>query len=180
MTENNPKNELLQKIVDDTKEYYSDLQGTWADVERKAQGNVAICGIFLAAVLAYIRQTQVGAHGNAASVCEIEPWLISAAVISLAVSVALSLYVLWVRDVVPPPVASETRRFATDIIEADGSSNSTMRTNLIHDTITTWDITNASMIAANETKAIWLMRSQWALAIGVIAATIITMKAIWT
>lgn len=179
MTDDKSKNELLQKIADDTKEHYADLRCNWSDVERKAQGNVAICGIFLAAVLAYIRNTQAGAQGDAASVCEIEPWLISAAVVSLAASVALSLYVLLVRDVIPPPVASETRRLVTDVIEADGAANETMRTNLIHDTITTWDITNASMIAANDTKAIWLMRSQWALAIGVVAATIVTLKAIW-
>ena len=103
--------EALQKAVVEThREEYGKLTDIWKGLETKAQATVTIAGIFIAAAFAFVREFK------ALQLSEANKIVLIAAFSCLVLSIILSILVLTLRKVSPPPTGGEMRQIAADVL----------------------------------------------------------------
>ena len=99
--------ELLIAALDAFKQEYDRLAKTWEQLDLKAQGTVAIAGIFLGGIFAFI--TNLRPSETTSKVALI------LAIVSLVLSVLFSLLALRVREVLDAPGGSDIQQFVRDL-----------------------------------------------------------------
>jgi len=163
------KHKLFISLLDAHSNEYRHLLEVWRDLERKAQGVIAISGVFLAAAFAFVRQIDCGTQ-------DIEKVLLCIAIVLLVTSVLISVLVLRIREVRIPPGGEFINNLVDDILKIDESSVSSERySGFIFDQVRISHDVNEEMSNANESKAKHLWRAQLSVicAIGVVAITTI-------
>src|SRR5712664_36470 len=103
------KDFLCQTALEAFREDYEKLTDTWRTLENKAQGNVAIAGIFIAGAFAFIREISKGTHLY-------EKILLLLALISLVMAVILSIWTLRIRLVAVPLLGKNVHRLVNDLL----------------------------------------------------------------
>lgn len=163
------KADLRKAILDAYREEYKELADTWRGLETKAQGNVAIAGIFIAGVFAFIRDI------DNAAFC-IEKCALTIIILCLAGSVIYSVLALKIRNVAAPPLGKNFHEMASDIFNIDGDLNERLPS-LANDQIRLWQSANNKIEEANKLKADHLNRAQLCLLCAIlIVASILIIK----
>lgn len=104
------KESLCQAALDAYHDEYEKLTDIWKGLETKAQGVVTIAGIFIAGAFAFIRDlTTLHLNQN-------DKRLLGVAIFCLVLSVILSILVLTLRKVEPPPTGGEVSQAVRDIL----------------------------------------------------------------
>jgi hypothetical protein len=148
------KESLCQTALDAYRDDYDKLTETWRSLENKAQGNVAIAGIFLAGAFAFIREIGKGSHLY-------EKLILSFTITSLVIGVILSVLTLRIRLVAFPPVGENVHRLVRDLLRINDAAELLSRMPLFfNDRIAEWRIVNKAVSDANRSKARHLWRAQ--------------------
>jgi hypothetical protein len=161
---------LQRETLEAYRQEYDELSQDWRNLDTKAQGNITVCGIFLAAIVAFAKD--LAAKGTV----DERSLLIFTAVL-LAVSVGTSLITLIVRPVLGAPLGAAHDRLVADLIRTKATSDAQIL-NYIRDQISFWKETNRDLQAANSAKAKVLLTGQILLVFAILAATILIVLAV--
>lgn len=113
------RDELREKALAASSDDYKELTGTWRYLDTKAQVNIAIAGVFIAAAFTYL--TRLTPAGLA------EVLLLFLTVLSLVVCVFISVLALRVQDAPSPVLGDFLRRQVADL---EGKSDEEFRASL--------------------------------------------------
>jgi len=152
------KLEPAQILVDHCKFEYDDLSDTWRDIERKAQGGLAIVGIFLIGGLTFLRFFEFEALGAFI--------LIMGSMGILVVSALLAISALLVDEVETVRSIKHVRGIFKN------SSGEAHSEEALRDYLDCWSIVNCDLRKKNYKKSSWVLRSQYLLMAGVIGLSI--------
>ena len=156
---------LLRETLEAYRQEYDELSEDWRNVDTKAQGNITVCGIFLAAIVAFAKD--LAAKGTVD-----ERHLLIFTAVLLAVSVGMSLTTLIVRSVLGAPLGAAHDSLVADLLRTKAISDAQI-SNYIRDPISFWKETNRELQEANSKKAKLLLTGQILLVFAILAATIL-------
>ncbi len=167
------KSEKLYDLCFDHAKYvYDDLADTWRDIERKAQGNVAIAGIFLAGVSLMYRSVDTPSDAlNVASFLS---------VLFLAASAVCSVRVLLVSEMEGIEDLKDIRRDIErialgDSLEVAEDQYRQFRAARVRE----WVRVNAGLSAENAKKAYRLKNAQRILMVGILGMVVVVFLAVF-
>lgn len=118
----------------------------WRDIERKAQGVVAVAGIVLTGLFAIVRAEHIKEIGLAT--------ILYVAVTSLGLAVFSAVSALWTRRISTPPQACLLEQSAADIAKVISNDSVDERLSLfVNGQLRDWKISVAEIKKANDDKA---------------------------
>jgi hypothetical protein len=161
--------EFLRKtLLDSYKDEYKELAEVWRGLETKAQGNIAIAGIFIAGVFVFLRE--INPH-----TLWVEKLILGIAVILFVISVFFSIFVLQVRQVPLPPMGSFADHMFVDLLRFNDDELRQRIGFFINDQAKAWKEVKQGILTTNETKAanLWLGQQFLLFAIAAIAVLIV-------
>ena len=158
--------QLASDALTSYREEYRELSETWRHLETKAQGTVAIAGIFLAGVFAFVRTLS-----DNASFCDKALLLI--AVLLLVLSVLFAILVLRVREVTSPPIGDSLDTLVKDLL-SPGEATQEDLVAFVRDQTGMWADANKETHRHNQIKADHLFRAQILLLIAVVVVAVLT------
>lgn len=164
---------LRQTVLEAYREEYKDIADTWRNLEGKAQGAIAIAGIFIAAALTYIRElsAQTGVT---------DKLLLSIAVVSLVASVVCSILALKIREVAAPPMGEYVDGLVAHLLPIEDQAELKERvTRFFHDQATAWRDMKREADEINQLKAKYLWRGQLFLLSAILTVALLTVLRIW-
>ena len=164
MKESIATTELLQSTLSAYTEEYRELNDTWKYLDNKAQGNIAVSGIFLAGVFAFVRALS-------ATSALYEKEFLTGAVITLLLSVACAILVLRIRKFRGAPLGDTLNRLIQDLLGSKETGSTERFDNFLQDQVKMWSRVNKQLHSVNQSKATYLFWSQVFLlvAIGIVA-----------
>jgi hypothetical protein len=161
--------ELRDKALEASYDEYKELTTSWRTLDMKAQGNITIAGIFIAATFAYL--TKFSAPGLGEKV------LLLFTIIFLVLCVFLSLSTLLVREVPPHYLGGFMRRMVADLEGATDESFEDYLPTFYNLQADLWSSTSKKLIRANEVKGELLWVSQGSLLFAIFwAAMLVILK----
>lgn len=161
--------ELHEKALEASYDEYKELTAAWRSLDTKAQGNITVAGIFVAASVAYLTKfDRLGLD---------ERVILLFTVVFLIVCVALSLIVLYVREMPPHYLGGFMRKVAADL---KGASEEKLKAYLpaVYTThANLWDTSSEELIRANKRKGEFLWLAQVSLIVAIaMAAMLVVLK----
>lgn len=154
VSESELKESLRRAVLVAYREEYKELSDTWRGLETKAQGSIAIAGIFIAGAFAYIRDITPNSHPY-------EKLFLIIIVLCLVTSVVLSILALKIRTVAAPPMGEYIDQMVRDILNLNNDDELAERiVRFDNDQITTWRMVKKEAENANRLKARYLWRAQ--------------------
>lgn len=168
-----PNERLLRDALDSYKDEYSELSETWRSLDGKAQGAIAASGIFLAGMLAFVRDLLRTA--SCAEKC-----LLTTSAIFLSFSIVFALLVLWVRTVPMAPLGESLESLINDLLGAEDGTTPERLSNFARDHAKMWKTTNVEVQRVIEKKARNLVWVQGLLVSAIGFAVIFTLIRIWS
>ena len=153
--------EFLRKtLLDSYRDEYKELADIWRGLETKAQGNIAIAGIFIAVVFAFIREAGQQSYWA-------ERACLGLALIFLVISVIFSIMVLRVRQAPFPPMGGFVDKMFIDHLNIKDDAELLERLPLlINDQAKAWRQVKEMVVTSNKSKA----RNLWAAQVFLLAA----------
>ena len=132
---------------------YEDLCNTWRDLERKAQGNIAIAGIFLAGTTLALRVLE--------SPTTVQKTTIMISLLLLSLSIIQSIRVLFTKEVSAMEDSTEVRVAAEDIFNtySDQEAKEKIR-RFVLKRLVQWEFVNQDVHRVNGIKANILSSAQ--------------------
>lgn len=170
---NDPKEQLLRDALDSYKEEYSELSEIWRNLDGKAQGAIAVSGIFLAGMLAFVRALLQSASSA-------EKWLLTVSAIFLVLSIIFALIVLWVRTVPKAPLGESLEILINDLLSMEDGTEPERLHNFSRDHARMWKITNIEIQKVNEKKAFYLVWAQGMLIMAIGTVVLFTLIKVWS
>ena len=169
MSQDNEKiKSLLSLNLDSYEKEYRELWEVWRHLENKAQGTIAISGIFVAGVFAFIHTS-----GPLSSV--MEKILLSLSILLLIISIILSILVLRIREFISPPIGDSLDNLVKDITESKEEITSETILNFINDQSLMWKKANKKLNEVNSSKAKYLLGAQWVLLAAIVIMAFLTL-----
>ncbi len=101
---------LRTSTLEAYRDEYKEHSETWRSLETKAQGNIAVAGIFIAGSLAYLTKQDLHLRCH-------EAGCLLVALVCLIVSVILSILTLKTRTITPPPLGSFVDHYTTHLVK---------------------------------------------------------------
>lgn len=147
----NVRESLLKTVLESYREEYKRIVDNWNRLEGKAQGSVAIGGIFIAGALAYFRENSQIIH------CY-QKYLFGASIVCLLSTVIFSILALRIRGLPVPPVGEYLDKLVCDLLKVSDSELLGRIPSLVEDQITQWRIVRSSLVGLNFRKAnnVWI------------------------
>jgi hypothetical protein len=140
----------------------------WKTVEAKAQANVTISGIFLAAGFAYARETRLDSRDHVV--------LLFAGIICLTASVISSLLALRIVRVPAPPLGESLRIYILDLLRLpDRDLGEERLTAFVNERAAAWRGAIDAAVKATERKASHVWHSQVLLGMGMVLTGLMAM-----
>jgi hypothetical protein len=172
MGERDQQADLLQLAVDSCRQEHQDLSSQWTAVDAKAQSTITVAGVFLAAILAFIRELS-------ATTTDLERWLLSGTLVLLIGSTIFALFAVRLRPVAGAPCGTPLVEMIEDLVATeDGTSPERLR-NFARDHARLWRRANESVGGAVGAKSRHLQKAQWLLFGAIVAATAVTALKTW-
>jgi hypothetical protein len=168
------KQTLRKSVVESYREEYKEYANYWRNLEAKAQGNVAVAGIFIAGSFAFITRAD-----PTLNVAERFFLLLSMGVLFL--SVVFSVLVLKIRRLPAPPLGSFADYSVRHILEVNAASFHERLRRFNNDHLNMWRNVTRQMVQALQVKADRLWVAQYLLITAILivamlaAARIITL-----
>ena len=156
---------MRKATLDAYLEEYKQLKETWRSIETKAQGSIAVAGIFIAGGLAFL--TKLEAHLGRA-----DKALLFIGLTCLIGSVILSILVLRTKVANVPPLGSIVGAYALGMLRLKSVDDLEVHTGaFFRDVVTGWRNIIGEVTAANASKArtLWVAQLFLILAILVVA-----------
>jgi hypothetical protein len=164
--------ELVNNSIEGYRTEYLQLSDTWDKLDSKAQGNIGVCGLFLAGMLAFIRALNESSDG-------VEKLSLTLICSLLFGSTFFAAKVLRVQDVPSGPVGESLNKLVQDLLRVESPVPSERILNFGKDQTTIWNTVNVEFRNANSAKALNLTRAQWLLQGAVAVAAFIVIYKIW-
>jgi hypothetical protein len=161
--------ELRGKALEASYDEYKELTGTWRTLDTKAQGNITVAGIFVAAAVAYLTKFERPGLG--------EKFFLLFAVVFLVICIILSVIALLIRDVPPHYLGGFMREMVKDL---EGATAEELKVYLpafynLHANL--WGSTSQKLSDANNVKGECLLLSQGSLLLAIFsAAALVVLK----
>ncbi len=159
--------ELVRESLAAQKEEYQELSETWRQLETKAQGTIAVSGVFLAAAFAFVRQLT-------ASASIFERVLLIVGIALLVLSVSLSIWALRIRRVPKAPIGDAIDRLVSNLEQRGEQISQDRLANLVHEQTRMWRRTNESVQVANNGKAKRVFAAQCLLLSAILVVAVVT------
>lgn len=157
---------LLEKLfkfaLESLKDEYSELCDNWRSIDTKAQGNIAVCGIFIAGSLAFVRTLPDTPDQNTLL-------LLTVAILCLLFSTVLSLLVLKVRTVPSAPSGTEISELVNDLTRPESFEQDDYE-RFLGEQLRMWQKTNEKVFENNRDKVRCLFLAQ----LGLMAALFVS------
>lgn len=168
------KETLLKLVIESYRDGYKELADAWRNLETKAQGNIAISGIFIGGVFAYIQKVDPQLQLN-------EKVLLGLAAFFLVVSVIFSVISLKIRTVPAPPLGGFVDKLVTDLIECaeDDGDLITRIPALCYDQISGWRDVEIKVVESIRLKARSLKGAQIFLTVAILTVGLLTLLKIF-
>ncbi|HEU0013985.1 MAG TPA: hypothetical protein VFQ45_09895 [Longimicrobium sp.] len=164
---------LQRQVVAAYEREYRDLVESWKSVETKAQGTVAMAGIFLAAVFAFARGVSANEPGW-------QRWILTTAILTLLASVLFALLSLWGRKVASPPPPVEIEQDVCLMMPvSDPVAFAEYERRLGADEARQWRGCTDALRNAYEIKTGWLLRAQGAILVAAVLVSLLTIAALF-
>ncbi|HSU13139.1 hypothetical protein [Longimicrobium sp.] len=144
---------LLREALESYRSEYDLLVERWKGLETKAQGTVAIAGIFLAGIFTFIRDLKATSPA-------LERWVLVLVALLLALTVALAVLALRVREIEDPVPGQEAERMVLDICSLSVEEIPERMPGLFGEQFGVWREVNLRVRASVERKARWLRCAQ--------------------
>jgi ABC-type multidrug transport system fused ATPase/permease subunit len=166
--------EWVRKIVLEAfKEEYKEIGESWKSIETKAQGNIAIAGIFIAGAFGFLKDILP-------QMDYVEKWAFVLIIGFLVVSVLLSIISLQVRTVPEPPLGKKLNPIGKDLI--DNLVEATYKEQLgrfINEYIILWQdyVTQAKKKYSCKSK--YLVVAQWFVLVAVIVIALLIVSRVF-
>lgn len=165
---------LLKLVIESYRDGYKELADEWRSLESKAQGNIAISGIFIGGVFAYIQKVDPQLQ-------QVEQILLGVAAFLLVVSVIFSVVALRIRSVPAPPVGGFVDKLVTDLLECakDDGDLITRIPALCYDQIGGWRDVEIKVTESIRLKARSLKGAQASLTVAILTVGLLTLLKIF-
>lgn len=164
---------LLEATLVSYREEYRELSEIWRHLDDKAQGTVAIAGIFLAAVFAFV-QSMTSLRQSIGT-----GTLLVGAVLLLVTSIVFAVLSLRVRKVSVAPLGEEFEKLILDILGIEDEQERTARVpNLLRDQIRLWRAVNDDVHKENMNKASLVLKAQLFLFFAIFAVALLVVLVI--
>jgi hypothetical protein len=162
--------ELRKQAIGACYDEYKERIAAWRNLDTKAQGNVAIAGIFMAGAFAYISK----------AVCQqpafLELLLFGLTVLLLMVSTVLAILVLQIREMPRPPLGTYVSKIAKDLSAVGRDKEFQIYARKRFDRHTEeWGDANIQLASKNNEKGRYLWRAQLFLLAAISAAALLTL-----
>lgn len=152
---------LSEQLLENFRREHSDCVDTWRQLEGKAQVLITVGGVFLAATFAFARDLQ--------ALGLIEKLLLVTSLLLLVGVVFFGLMVFRIVAVEKAPLGAFMREGVRDITRRQDSDIRAYVERFMEEQATQWNQAIQGLVAANETKADWVWRSQTCLVVAIIA-----------
>lgn len=162
---------LLNAALASYEKEYEDLNETWRDIDRKAQGAIAISGIFLAAAFAFVRQDHP-LEGW-------QQWVLALALASLVGSVLSSVLALKLRGVFRAPLGDRHRGLVKDMLRVDLREREECIDGYVWEQIAQWQHVNKSSWSQLGSKSVALRWSQGFLVAAILLTATMTLVSLF-
>jgi hypothetical protein len=159
---------LESSVLDSYREENKELSETWRSLETKAQGAVAISGIFIAGAFAYIREVNLQGH-------RVEKIFLGTSILSLVVSVVLSIFALRARKVAAAPIGEYLDELVQDLLQLENDGELEERLpDFVKDQIRLWRIVVKAASATNKSKARYLLAAYVFLVLAILMVALLS------
>jgi hypothetical protein len=159
---------LESSVLDSYQEENKELSETWRSLETKAQGAVAISGIFIAGAFAYIREVNLQAH-------RVDKIFLGTCILSLVVSVVLSIFALRVRKVAAAPIGEYLDDLVQDLLQLENDGELEERLpDFVRDQIGLWRRVVKAASATNKSKASYLLAAYVFLVLAILMVALLS------
>lgn len=165
--------EMLRDVLKSYEAEHARLTDRWKALETKAQGTVAIAGIFLGGVFTFIRDLKADAPVA-------EPWLLVLVALLLTTAVFLSVLSLRVRGIADPMPGEEAERIAKDVVRLETVDIRLLAPALYGERFDVWREVNVCVRALVEAKARRLALAQGSLLTAVLLMCILSVIVVLT
>lgn len=170
------KESLYKLVIESYRDGYKELADAWRNLETKAQGNIAISGIFIGAVFAYTQKTNPSFQQN-------EQILLGVAAFLLVVSVIFSIIALKIRTVPVPPLGGFVDKLVIDLLEhvkdKDEADLATRIPGFCYDQVIEWRAVEVKVIESINLKARSLKGAQIFLTVAILTVGVLTLLKIF-
>ena len=163
---------LLSDVYVAYQNEYKDLSDTWRQIDSKAQGTLAVCGIILAGTLAFIRALTDSMDG-------VIRYLLGLTSVAIIVSVLLSLLVLRVKAVAAAPFGQGAKTDLDNLLSSGNPIDQEDVVGYYNEQIERWQITIDAVAKVNSSKAAMLLWAQVLLVLGVLLAGATIIRIAW-
>ena len=165
--------EMLRDVLAGYEAEHGRLMDRWKALDTKAQGAVAIAGIFLGGVFTFIRDLEPGAP-------VVEAWLLIAIALLLTCAVFLSVLALRVRGLIDPMPGEEAERIAKDVVGRDAAEIRALAPALYGERFNVWREVNVRLRGLVDAKAGRLLLAQTALLLAVLLMCVVSIIVVVT
>jgi len=165
--------ELLDRMRQEYVSEYGDLVSTWQSLETKAQGTVAIAGIFLAASFNFAREIPAGTG-------YLQRGVLAVCVVALTAAILFAIGALRVRSIFRRPGGSSLDQQVQALSRGETLPSDSQLLRMDWDFVRGWRAVIEEFASANGRKARALRRAHTVLAIGALAVSALTVYSILT
>lgn len=163
---------LREKAIAASYDEYKERIGEWRALDTKAQGNITIAGIFVAAAVAYLTKFERPGLG--------ERFFLLWAVIFLVICIILSVASLIIRKVPPHYLGGFMREMVEDLEGVTEEERRVYTPRLYTEHARLWDSTSKRLADSNRVKGQCLLASQGSLLLAIGSAAALVMLKIFS
>ncbi len=162
---------FLEVALASYRDEYRELAEDWRALDRKAQGTVAIAGIFIAAALAFLDAVPIADA--------VTTMLLAIAVTALATSVVFAVLALRIREVRSPPPGDRITVMARDLsAPEEPKTDISDVVGFLNEQIEQWRPVNRDVRKHYNAKTQHMGRAQFYLTVAIIAVAVLALKQI--
>lgn len=164
------KEALRQLVLDSYSDAYKELTDNWKTLETKAQGNITVAGVFIAAAFAYTSST-------GPKLAEVQQLVLVLAIIFLVISVLLAVHVLRIREVPAPPYGEFVDENVEHLLQEETEDELTdSMVNFANDQKRAWRKVMERMAEDVERKASLLWSAQMFLLAAIVTVVVLALS----
>jgi amino acid transporter len=156
-------------------EEYKEQTETWHNLESKAQGNIAVAGIFIAGSLAFLEKL------GAQQLQQYEKVFLVIAIVCLIISVILAIFTLKTQTIDAPPLGSFVGHYTTRLLKLDAEAKLLVYLeSFFNEHVSQWKVVMDQMREANAFKARYLWAAQRWLIAAILAVAALSLSRLLT
>lgn len=158
---------LWEEVVISYEKEYNELINVWIEIDKKSQTIISVCGIFIAAVFAFVKQISE-------SSLLLEKVLIVIVLLSIIITIGYCLHVLRIIYLPKPPYGDVIHDIVSDLAKLEKDELKKRASNYIRDKISLWKEVNNTITDKLKIKTTNLSIAQIFLVFSIVNLFLIT------